>query len=318
MENTSANFFDEALRYQEHSLDSIIQEIAEFNKDYGFIETFSDSIHYRVNSVLNEDMDDKSFDEEREFRVEKILEFNEILIDMWLEVYSYRWEEFYEDNKISAKWNKIWLFIADKDIFIDFVNKLPEELNNRLFTFLYTVSIDSLKKSDFYRWKKFDEEKILEIIDMVWIMNTCDRVCSSEMRWLMEDYQNLSLYQSLLSKMTIIQMYNNVYIDSLKQLDEYEYLENLLIDWFWALDMIQQSQSVWMHHKKHEYLLAEVLRDCLNHLHNIAYEETIHDKKMHDKNPEYPIFQNIFHQWFIVNFFREYTKRKNILSQTFW
>lgn len=315
MENQSSSFFDQELDWEEHSLDSMIQEIWDFNKYYGFIKTVSKSVSHRVNSILRDNMDKESFDQERDFRFERILRFNDLLIDMWLEVYDYRGEEFYEDNKISATWHKIWLLIVDEEIFLEFVNEITPDENNRLFTFLYEVIVDSLKKSDFYWWSKVNSQKIQQITEFLDIANKCEKIFSGKMNWLLEDYKNYSLYQSLLSKMTIVQLYNNAYIDSLKKFDNYEYLENVIIDWFWALDTIQKSKSTSQYHKKYEYLLAEVLHDILHHVYTVAYEEVVHDKKLHYKNPEHPVFQSVLHQSFIINFLREYQNRKKMLSQ---
>lgn len=314
MENNNLHIWYENIQSLSLNFDSILQEIAEFNKSYGLIQKTSKSVKQSVNTLIDEHEYWDEFDEEREFRVERILHFADEIWEYGLKISIYKWEEFYESNTLKSEGYKIWLEISDENLFIEFIQTQSPEANKRIFTFFFNVIIDSLKMSDFYGKNHANEEKNKHISDVLDIVQKCGEIHSPQMNFLIEDYKNLSLYQSLLSKFSITHFSEYLYVTSVKKLDNFENIENAIIDWFGAIDTIWKTQSRKNHHLQHQRLLAEFMQDSLNHIYTIIFKEVIQDKEINSRNPQHHIFKNAAHMSFVNNFFREYVKRKKIIS----
>lgn len=310
MENNNLHIWYENIQSLSMNFDSILQEIAEFNKSYGLIQKTSKSVKQSVNTLIDEHEYWDEFDEEREFRVERILHLSDELWEYWLKISTYKWEEFYESNTLKYEGYKIWLEIYDQDLFIEFVQQLNPQTNMRIFTFLFNVIIDSLKMSDFYGKNHANEEKNKHISDVLDIVHKCWEIHSPQMNFLIEDYTKSSLYQSLLSKFFIKQIAVNTFVISVRNSNDYDQIDNTIIDSMSAIETIVETVTRENHYLQHLHALAYTLLRQIDYLYSIIIEEAISDENKNAKNSQYKKYKNIAHESFVRNFINEYPKRR--------
>lgn len=304
--------FAENIQQQNHTLDTILDEIEAFNNEYGFIESFATSIRQRINALA---LCDEWFDEERLIKTEDILHFATSLEKMWLEIYDYRGEEFYENNKLSAFGNKIGLNICDTKLFKEFISTQSEETSERFYTFLFQVILDSLHKSDFY-WELRDwEEKNKSISDQIEYLENLWNINSVYINFLIEDYKNTSLYQSLLSKFVITHYAPDLSVTSLNNIQNFSVLTEAWDESFKALRRILHSDSQENHHEQHLRLLADFLQEKLETTNKMIFNELMEAKEDFVKWKIKKMYRSQEHKNFVEKFFNLAHARRHLVDE---
>ncbi len=304
--------FVENIQQQDHSIDNILDEIIEFNNEYGFIESYANSVKQKINKLA---LCDEFFDDDRLKKTEEILRFGTSLEKMWLEIYDYRWEEFYENNRPSAYWNKIWLNIFDWELFKEFISNQTPEVSEKFYTFLFQVILDNAHASDFY-WKLKDgEEKNKMISDQLEYLEDLGNINSIYMNNLIEDYKKRSLYQSLLSKFIITNYTPELSISSLQNVQNFSVIEDAWNESFKALKTIMDSESYKNHHETHLRLLAKFLKDCIDNTYTLIFSDLIKAKEDYDSGNKENLYKNNGHKIFVQQFYKKLHSRKYLIEQ---
>lgn len=304
--------FLECLEKQEYTLDFILDKITEFNNDYGFIASYANSVRQKINSIA---LFDQWFDEERALKIEDILSYGDSLEKMWLEIYDYRWEEFYENNRPSASGNKIGLNIFDWELFKEFISTQTPEVSEKFYTFLFQVILDNALKSDFYWELKNWEEKNKSIYEQLEYLEDLWNITSPYLQYLIEDYKNQSLYQSLLSKFIFTNYTPELSITSLQNIQNFTVLENAWDESFKALKVIMGSESFESHHEQHLRLLAKFLKECLENTNKMIFNELMEAKKQFQEWKIKAVYNNDQHEKFITKFFNKAHARRYLIEQ---
>ncbi len=307
--------FLECIENQEYSLKYILDEIIEFNKEYGFIESYANSVKQRINKLA---LCDEFFDDDRLKKTEEILRFGTSLEKMWLEIYDYRWEEFYENNRPSASGNKIGLNIFDWELFKEFISTQNPEISEKFYTFLFQVILDNSLKSDFYWELKNWEEKNKSISNQLEYLEDLWNITSPHLQYLIEDYKNRSLYQSLLSKFIFTNYTPELSITSLQNIKNFTVIENAWDESFKALKVIMDSESFESHHENHLRLLADFLNDCINSTYKLIFSDLIQAKEDYDSGNKQNLYKNNEHKIFVQEFYKKLNTRKYLIEQILW
>lgn len=303
---------------ENQNLKSIIFEIKNFNENFSFIETFITSTSMKVNDIiLIQEWDEDYFEEERDYLAERILRLDDALSEMWLATYEYRGEEFYQDWEINAFGCKIWIKISDSQLFKEFISTQKSSNIDRLYEFMYSCILDSQNRVNFQKQKDNQIENNQDNLDIVWKLQEIWDISHSGLRELIEDYNNLRLQQSLLSKFYITKFRDFFKPKSIEFIGDFQQFEKVWEDWFWAFESLLKSTSQDWKHVKYILQLGTFLEESLNHTSKLILQEGRQSIKRIpnlENSKETIKFKNLEHLHFIHKFYYLYDKRKYFLK----
>lgn len=307
--------FLESIENQEYSLDYMLDEITDFNNNYGFIEYDKKNTKQKVNTIISQD---ELFETDRCVKSEQILRFAKSLEKIGLKITDYRWEEFYQNNIVVASWNKIGIDISDKKLFKEFISTQSEETSEKLYTFLFQVILDSARLNDFYWESKARDVKNMQLVDQLEYLDELWNITSIHMNNLIQDYKNRSLYQSLLSKFIITNYTPQLMVVSLKNITDFSLLTNAWNESFKVLKLIMDSESYKSHHEQHLRLLANTLKNCLDDTYTLIFSDLIRAKEDYDSGNKENLYKNNGHKIFVQEFYKKLHSRKYLIEQILW
>ena len=206
-------------------LKGLLDEMKTFNRDFGFIATFKNGVQQEVSELL----DDYEYTEDiyaldRDYLVEKILNSQKILSEVWLKLISYRGGEFYKWKTLNASWAKFWVTIQDYDKFEDFLVNQTKSFRYKVLFFIYNVILDGLCAEDFsfQKWAIEYNQDLLEIISQIW-----DRRIDygEDLKKLTQAFQAFILYPQYL---TCVHIYEKSEYLELQSLDDLECEQDFL------------------------------------------------------------------------------------------
>lgn len=314
MKNYTENSLLEMIYDENLDIYSIVKEIQHFNKNFGFLKTLQESMSEAVNSIMSlEEYNKEIYSDERWYLAEKILKMDDALMEMWLATYEYRWEEFYEDWKINAFGCKIWIKISDIEIFKEFISTQTPQNQNILFDFLYLCILDSLNRKNFqHTWPEINENSL----DIIWALADIENLSHTELKEFVTDYNDLSLFQSLLSKTYILKFYDIFYPQSISWIENFDELENVWADWLWAFAELLSSVSQDWKHWKYVLQLWVFLEEGLDYTYELIQTEVFNEKNRiwnWVSTSGWGVFKNSDHQRFVTDFHNLYKERKYFL-----
>ncbi len=303
------------------TLTEIIGEIETFNIEYWLIEPTT----HRVNFILdNEFWYDKILNNQREWLSEKILNSDIVLKKIWLEIFTYRGQEFYDDNVIGAFGSKIGLKIINVDVLKEYLSLEDSTQVQKLYTFLYNEIIDSLHMSMFY-WDNVDEKNSY-ISDLLSQLSQIENINHSWLTFLIKDLETWNLYNSLLLKYFMEKYKHMFFPDYIWDIQDFDFLNTIWADAIWALSDLDMKKGYWKNSIKKinlwfpqesewDYLekLAVFLSESLHHTKKLIWdvkvflEMELKQKHSLDLNPDYKIFIHDF-EW-------EFENNKYFLSE---
>lgn len=318
MNNQSESTLLDIIYDENNDIWDIVEEIQNFNRDFGFIETFANSMTMKINEIiLLSQWDEDYFNDEREYMWERILRLDDALMEMWLATYEYRGEEFYEKGRLSAFGCKVWIKISDNEVFKECIETQNEENKNILYEFMYSCILDSQNRENIKKSQDNQIEQNKDNLDIVWKLQEIWDISHSGLRELIEDYNNLCLQQSLLSKFYITKFRDFFRPKSIEFIEDFQQFETVWADWFWAFESLLKSTSQEWKHVKYILQLGTFLEESLNYTSELILQEvgqTIKRIPNPETSQETIKFKNLEHLHFIQKFYYLYDKRKYFLK----
>ena len=296
---------------------SIVNEIQNFNKNFGFIKSLKESMSEAVNSIMSVDEYNKEiYSDERWYLAERILKLDDALMEMWLSTYKYRGEEFYRDWEINAFGCKIWIKISDSQLFKEFISTQKSSNIDTLYEFMYSCILDSQNRENIKKSQDNQIEQNKDNLDIIWNLQEIWNISHSGLAELVEDYNNLRLQQSLLSKFYITKFRDFFKPKSIEFIGDFQQFEKVWEDWFWAFESLLKSTSQDWKHVKYILQLGTFLADSLNHTSRLILQEVGQSIKRIpnlENSKETIKFKNLEYLHFIQKFYYLYDKRKYFL-----